>query len=69
MFLLGLPGFLYFVGIDLPNSSFRTWLKLVLVSAMVVVSFVEMKTGRGRDWLHWTGVMTYFATWSASMLR
>jgi hypothetical protein len=68
MFLLGVPGFLYFLGVNLPGNYFRPWPKLVLVSAMVVVSLVEMKTGHRRDWLHWTGVMTYFATWSASIL-
>lgn len=62
MFLLGVPGYLYFLGINLPGSYFRPWPKLVLASAMVVVSIVEMKTGPRRDWLHWTGVTTHLAS-------
>ncbi len=68
MFLLGVPGYLYFLGIDLPSSYFHPWPKILLASAMVILSIVETKTGHIRDWLHWTGVMTHFASCGGDVL-
>ncbi len=68
MVLKDAPALLYFLGMELPGSYFRPWPSLVLASAMVVISSVEIKIGPRRDWLHWTGVMTYFAIWTNQVL-
>ncbi|TWT84709.1 hypothetical protein CA13_61890 [Planctomycetes bacterium CA13] len=69
MVLPGVPWFLSLLGIDLPSSYFHAWPKLVLASAMVVVSIVELKNGPRHDWLHWTGVTTHLASCSNLILR
>lgn len=43
--------------------------KMLLSGAIVVVSIVELKNGRQRDWLHWTGVISHVAESGLSILR
>ena len=60
--LLDATMLLYFFDMEFFSVIHRTWAKILLAVAMVVVSVVELKIGLRRDWMHWTGVMAHFAS-------
>jgi hypothetical protein len=49
-------------------SAIPTWGNLMLATAMMFVSIVELKTGPPRDWLHWTGVTAQLASSSPHLI-
>jgi hypothetical protein len=49
-------------------STIPTWGNVMLATAMLFVSLVELNTGPRRDWLHWTGVTTQMASACAILI-
>jgi hypothetical protein len=72
MALVALPQSMFYFGIWLSSGNvgyamavllaIANWGNLMLATAMVFVSIVELKTGPPRDWLHWTGVTAQLAS-------
>ncbi len=60
--LLDATALLYFFEMEFFSVVHRLWARLVLAISMVVASVVELKVGPRRDWMHWTGVVTHFAS-------
>ncbi len=60
--LLNATTLLYFLEMEFFSVIHRSWASLVLAVAMAVVSVVELRVGPRRDWMHWIGVVTHFAS-------
>ncbi len=68
MWSFDLPGFRASMSWITVSAEVSAWGSRLLAVVILATSFVELAAGDRRDWLHWTGIVTFVAITVAALL-